>query len=295
MALRHAALHDRVCLEARGPDAESFLHGQLTRTVLALDSAAPLAGWADARGRVRAVFRVVRLPERWLLVAPRDGADAVLKKLGMYVLRAKVTLGQAGDVALAALLGDAGPALERRGVPSDTPPNRMVYRDGVCYVRVGPRLWHLLGPQDALASLAAETERADEAAAARAEIELGIPEIVPAVAERYVAQMLNLDVLDAISFDKGCYPGQEVIARVHNLGSVKRRARRFAASGAPPAPGRPVLAADGSEAGEVVRAAAASAGSELLAVVDLAAAGGALRCGDAALAELPLPFEVPRA
>jgi hypothetical protein len=294
MALHHAPLDDRVCLEARGPDATAFLHGQLTRAVLALDSAAPLAGWADARGRVRALFRVVHLPERWLLVAPRNGADALRKKLGMYVLRAKVTLGQAGDVALLALLGDAGPVLERRGVPPDTPPNRMVRRDEVCYVRIGPRCWHVLGAPAALAALAAETEPADQAAAARAEIELGIPEIVPAVAERFVAQMLNLDALDAISFDKGCYPGQEVIARVHNLGTVKRRARRYAAPGAPPSPGTPVLAADGASVGEVVRAAASGPGCELLAVVDHAAAGGALRCADAVLTELPLPFAVPR-
>ena len=89
------------------------------------------------------------------------------------------------------------------------------------------------------------------AAAALAEIRLGIPAITPAVAERFVAQMLNLDELGAVSFDKGCYPGQEVIARVHNLGGVKRRARRYAAPAAPPAPGAPVLAAD-AQVGEVV-------------------------------------------
>jgi len=79
-----------------------------------------------------------------------------------------------------------------------------------------------------------------DADAALAEIELGIPAITPALAERFVAQMLNLDGLDAVSFDKGCYPGQEIIARIHNLGGVKRRARRYAAPVAPPALGTPV-------------------------------------------------------
>jgi len=104
--------------------------------------------------------------------------------------------------------------------------------------------------------------------------------------------MLNLDALSAVSFDKGCYPGQEIIARVHNLGGVKRRARRYAAPAEPPALGTAVLAA-GSQVGEVVRSAAARSGCELLAVVDHAA-GSPLTCAGAALTELPLPFAVPR-
>jgi folate-binding Fe-S cluster repair protein YgfZ len=106
--------------------------------------------------------------------------------------------------------------------------------------------------------------------------------------------MLNLDALDAVSFDKGCYPGQEIIARVHNLGGVKRRARRYAAPGAPPALGTAVLAAGGQPVGEVIRSAAADNACELLAVVDHAAAGTELTCGGAQLRELPLPFAVPR-
>lgn len=297
MPFQHAALHDRACLEARGPDAAAFLHGQLSRAVLALDSAdAPLAAWADARGRVRAVFRVVRLPDRWWLVTPRDGADALLAKLRMFVLRANVTLARADDVAVMALIGDAGGAsLERRGVAADTPPNRMVRRGELCFVRIAAGYWLALGTPAALAPLAAESPPAAEGAAALAEIALGIPEISAAVAERFVAQMLNLDVLGAVSFDKGCYPGQEIIARVRNLGGVKRRARRYAASAAaPPAPGTPVLGASAQPVGEVVRAAPSSAGCELLAVVDHSAAGGALTCGGAALTELPLPFGVPR-
>jgi hypothetical protein len=95
-----------------------------------------------------------------------------------------------------------------------------------------------------------------------------------------------------VSFDKGCYPGQEIIARVHNLGGVKRRARRYAAPGAPPAVGATVEAA-GKPVGEVVRSAAAASGCELSAVVDHAAVGAALTCAGAALRELPLPFAVP--
>ena len=230
MALQHAVLHDYVCLEVRGADAARFLHAQLSRAVADLPPThAPLAGWADARGRVRALLRVCPLPERWLLVTPRDGADELLKKLRLFVLRSKVTLERAADVGVTALLGDADAWLAQLDVAADTPPNRLVRRDEVAFVRVGPAYWQLLGAPAALARLAAGLDTTHETAVALAEIRLGIPSITPAVADRFVAQMLNLDELGAVSFDKGCYPGQEIIARVHNLGGVKRRARRYAA------------------------------------------------------------------
>jgi folate-binding protein YgfZ len=295
MALQHAALHDTVCLEAHGADSTAFLHAQLSRAVAELDPGfAPLAAWADARGRVRAIFRVCRLAERWLLVTPRDGADDLLKKLRLFVLRSKVTLARADDVGVAALLGDGDEWLAARAVRAvDGEANRLVRRDDLCFVRVGPSYWQALGAPAALLSFTAGLDAASASDAALAEIGLGIPAITPTLAERFVAQVLNLDELDAVSFDKGCYPGQEVIARVHNLGGVKRRARRYAAPAAPPALGTPVLAA-GTQVGEVVRSAATQSGCELLAVVEHAAAGSPLTCAGASLVELPLPFTVPR-
>src|SRR5688500_10937195 len=145
MALQHAALLDTACFEARGADAAAFLHAQLSRAVADLDvSSAPLAAWADPRGRVRALLRVCQLPDRWLLIAPRDGADDFLKKVRMFVLRSKVTLVRADDVALTALLGQGDEWLEARGVAGDTPPNRLVRSDDVTFVRIGPSYWQAL-------------------------------------------------------------------------------------------------------------------------------------------------------
>jgi hypothetical protein len=295
MALQHAALRDTVCLEARGADAAAFLQAQLTRAVADIEPAlAPLAAWADPRGRVRAIVRVCRLPDRWLLVTPGDGADDLLKKLRMFVLRSKVTLQRADDVAVAALLGDADEWLTARGVQAAAAfPSRLVRRDDLVFIRVGSSYWQALGAPAALVSLTAGLSAATAADASLAEIGLGIPAITPAVAGRYVAQMLNLDELGAVSFDKGCYPGQEVIARVHNLGGVKRRARRYAAPAEPPAIGTAVLAT-GAQVGEVVRSAAAPLGCEMLAVVDHTAAGSPLTCAGSPLTEQPLPFTVPR-
>ena len=137
MPLKYAALEERVCIEVRGADSGGFLDAQLSRAVHAHDPAdAPLAGWADARGRVRALFRVVRMPERWLLMTPRADADALVAKLRMFVLRSKVELTRADDIAVAALLGDAEP-IAAHDVPTDTPPNRMVTRGELNVVRVG--------------------------------------------------------------------------------------------------------------------------------------------------------------
>jgi folate-binding protein YgfZ len=171
--------------------------------------------------------------------------------------------------------------------------NGVVTRGALACVRLGPTLWQLLGPRTAVDELAAELPRASESDAELAEIRLGLPSIGAPVVEHFVAQMLNLDVLDAVSFDKGCYPGQEVIARVRHLGSVKRRMRRYACgSEKPPAPGAAVVTADGTNVGEVVRAARAEQGSELLAVVEHGAVGG-LAVESASLRELPLPYAVP--
>src|SRR5262245_59248599 len=132
MAPQFVALTDSLCLEVRGADAAAFLHGQLSGSVkdLGIDQA-PLAGWADARGRVRALFRVCRRPDRWLLLTPRDGADTLLKKLRMFVLRAQVAIAPATELAVAAILGDADAWLARQNVSPATPPNRSVQRGDV--------------------------------------------------------------------------------------------------------------------------------------------------------------------
>jgi folate-binding protein YgfZ len=193
-----------------------------------------------------------------------------------------------------ALLDDDDEWLAATGVRGvDETPNRLVRRNELTFVRVGASYWQAIGAPAALGSLTASMGKASASGAALAEIQLGIPAVTSAVAERFVAQMLNLDELGAVSFDKGCYPGQEIIARVNNLGGVKRRAHRYAAPAEPPAVGTPVLAA-GAQVGEVVRSAAAPLGCEMLAVVEHSAAASPLTCAGAPLAEQPLPFAVPR-
>ncbi len=294
MTPRYCSRPSYACIEARGADAATFLNGQLSRAVDSLEPAlAPLAGWHDPRGRVRALLRVVRRADRWWLVTPADVATATAKRLSMFVLRAAVKIDVAADIGVGALFDADDAWLAAHGLPSSTPLNGVVTLGALACVRLGPRLWQSIGAPAAVEALAAELPRAPEPDAALAEIRLGLPSIGAPVVEHFVAQMLNLDVLDAVSFDKGCYPGQEVIARVHHLGSVKRRMRRYACDAQAPAASSAVVTADGQDVGEVVCAARAERGSELLAVVDHSAAGGALAVDGGGLSELPLPYAVP--
>lgn len=293
MTTRYCALPDSVCIEVRGTDATAFLHGQLAVSLTSSGpSDAPLAGWHDARGRVRALVRVHHFPDHWLLVAPSDGAGAFVNKLKLFVLRSAVTIDTVAEPRVAAIVDASTEWLERHGAAA-TAPNRSIAAGELRLTRIGGDLWQLLGHSTALAAVASSLPVATPLDVAAAEIALGLPSITAALAERFVAQMLNLDVLGAVAFDKGCYPGQEIIARVHNLGGVKRRSRRYFAATAALPVGAPVTA-DGANVGEVVRSAATPTGCELLAVVDNAAAGNALSSGGVALAARPLPFEVPR-
>ena len=125
------------------------------------------------------------------------------------------------------------------------------------------------------------------------DLRAGIPHVFPETYESFVAQMLNLDVLNGISFEKGCYTGQEIIARAHFRGAVKRRMFRFSATCSPPIPGTRLLS-NNDHAGDVVYAATTEQGCELLAVINLTQAEATLTCNDSTepLARLSLPYSL---
>ena len=125
-------------------------------------------------------------------------------------------------------------------------------------------------------------------------IRAGLPQVYPETHEAFVAQMLNLDLLGGISFEKGCYTGQEIIARTHFRGAIKRRMFRFACATQPPAPATRILCGE-HHAGDVVDAAATPDGCELLAVISLAQQDEALELESsrgARLQQLPLPYSM---
>jgi folate-binding protein YgfZ len=266
-----------------GPERLRFLQGQLTQDLaLVTPGTTCLAGWAEPKGRLLWAGHLVLIPgdagDRFGMVVPAALADALAQQLRRFVLRAKVTV----DVDGTAIAGiDAG-------TPPAPPGNDyQLAGDHTRALRISPPT---AGLPDASASASAAWELAD--------IRAGIPVVEPATSGQFVPQMLNLDLLAGVSFTKGCYPGQEIVARTRYLGRVKRRMFRFGAAVAPPPPGTTVYGPRGA-VGQVVRAAATpGGGTELLAVVvlDDLASPLFLEAGErVALERLTLPYAIPEA
>ncbi len=196
-------------LSVTGADARDFLHAQLTNDIehLAADRSA-LAGWCSAKGRLLASFLVVPAPEGFLLQVARDLAAPVAKRLSMFVLRSKVKI------------ADQSEAWVQHGVwDADWSQPDVAWKDGIATVRVGERRFLELGP--AAATTAAPS--ADEKEWTLREIRAGRPFISAATQDQFVPQMVNLEKLGGVDFQKGCYPGQEIVARAQYRGEVKRR------------------------------------------------------------------------
>jgi folate-binding protein YgfZ len=235
-----AALPALQIVSAAGADAIDFLHGQLTQDVqgLAADAAA-LAGYCTAKGRLLATLVMWRAQAQDAADAPRlhalvraDVAEALLKRLRMFVLRAKVTLTIAplrvagvwteGDPAtLDAAAGGALPrhAWQRTQLPTGTWIKAPAAQGHRWWWIASDEQWE--GPQARAlrASLAAgdtQTWQAGDLAA-------GIPWVGLSTQDLFIPQTVNLDLVGGVSFTKGCYPGQEVVARSHYRGTVKRR------------------------------------------------------------------------
>ncbi len=211
-------------IRAEGPDAASFLHSQLTQDFALLgQSEARLAAFCNAKGRVQASFiGFKRNKEDILLVCSRDLLPPVLKRLSMFVLRAKARLSDASNAFR--VLGVAGAALDALAPESVQPWTRQDLGDA--------SLIHLYPAQgDARALWVAPIDTApptgDSLALQRwmlGEVQAGVATVSAAVAEAFVPQMLNYESVGGVNFKKGCYPGQEVVARSQFRGVLKRRA-----------------------------------------------------------------------
>jgi len=275
-------------LRASGADVVPFLQGQLSND---LERLAPerslLAGYHNAQGRVIALLRLVQAaPGEVLAVLPRELAAAVASRLAKFILRAKVKV--ADESAAWQIAGIIAPA--ESASPATPPAGALPHSlhgvarfGGSIAVRVAaePGRWLLLSPVGAVSqphtpAALSELAPAPPATWERLSVAAGEPEVYAVTSEQFVAQMLNLDVLGAIAFDKGCYTGQEIIARAHYRGRVKRRMQRFLTD-APTAlePGGSSVLPDGRSL-RVVRAIAHTDGRcEFLAVTALATAEGA--------------------
>lgn len=239
-----------------GADARAFAHAQFTSDVAALAPGAwQWSAWLDAAGRARHFFALLHPdPDRFVAWLPLGGAEAMRAALARYVLRAKVAFQCPQDWGLRAL--DAA-------VPVPLP-SQVLHREGgfaIALPGATPRIAGLVPAGGGVADPAPLARWRGQDIAAR------LPLLPPELAGEFVPQALDLEALDAIRFDKGCYPGQEVAARLHFRGGNKRHLHRIRVAGAAAA-GTRVLLADGGAAGTVLYASPNdAAGCDVLAVL----------------------------
>jgi folate-binding protein YgfZ len=285
-------------IRASGTDAARFLHGQLTQDVQNLGpDEARLAGYCNAKGRLLATFVVWREgPQDLLLACSADLLEASMKRLAMFVLRAQCRLTDAsGEWPLWGLVAEPGDS----ALP--LPGQKRTSGDGHTWIGLPPAL--VDGTVVARAVRAGPAVAGEDALAPEAwrwlEVHSGVARVTAATREQFVPQMVNLEQVGGVDFQKGCYPGQEVVARSQYRGTLKRRACIVAAE-APLHAGQEIFhsADPGQPAGMVVLAGSLGERHAGLLELKLAALdGGTLHAGiaeGARLTPVPLPYPLPQ-
>jgi tRNA-modifying protein YgfZ len=278
-------------LRFSGRDGVSFLQGQLSNDMTQLSVGhSLLAGYHNPQGRVIALLRLIALaPDELLAIVPRELAALVVQRLSRFILRAKVKISD--DSAAWRVDGIAGPAAGEPDLPQALHAVASSPQSATIRVSETPARWLRLS--------AAQAPAAQEAALEESEwrslvIAAGEPQVWARTSEEFVAQMLNLDVLGAIAFQKGCYTGQEVIARAHYRGRVKRRMQRFRTLTAHTlSTGDSGTLADGRSFKVIEATVLADGRCEFLAVAPLGAESASAAPETLAVEPLTLPYPLP--
>jgi len=308
-----APVTDLGLIAVAGEDAASFLHSQLTNDVEHLGAnEARLAGYCTPKGRLQATFLMWRGGQEnqdIYLQLPRAIQAPLQKRLSMFVLRAKAKLRDATDeAATAAVLGlagaRAGEALARHvGALPATPYGKVDGAFGTV-IRLAdaldaPRYLWITSSETASAALPQLRDTlalGGNAAWHLADIHAGVPQVTQPTQEQFVPQMVNFELIGGVNFKKGCYPGQEIVARSQYLGKLKRRMALATLANAAVRAGDEVYAMDdpGQPSGMIVNAAPnGQGGADALVEIKVAALDQEVRHGSAggtALAFLPLPY-----
>jgi folate-binding protein YgfZ len=295
-------------IDVKGEDAASFLHNQITNDVQHLDaSTARLAGYCSPKGRLLGSFLMWRTADAVRLLIAGDVQAAVQKRLSMFVLRLKAKLSDATpEAAAVGFAGDVRAALS--GIFDALPDGVHVKVEGPhgALIRVPdaadrPRfLW--VGPkadvEARIAALEEKLRRVPEQMWDWLDIHAGEPRITQATVEQFVPQMVNFDVLGGVNFKKGCYPGQEIVARSQYRGTIKRRTALAHTDTATPGAELFHSSDPGQPCGLVVNVAPAEGGGvDCLVEIKLTALdNGTVHVGSAdgpMLSFVPLPYALP--
>lgn len=292
-------------LAVRGSDASKFLQGQLTCNLgYVNETTASLGARCTQKGRMQSSFRLVLEGDGCLLAMARQLVEPQLADLKKYAVFSKSKLTDESADWVRFGLSDGDAALTSLGLVLLQEDNAVARANGLIAIRVSPGRAELWAPVDQAqslkTSLAAQLAEGDLNAWLLGQIRAGIGQVMAQTREMFIPQMLNLQAVGGVSFKKGCYTGQEIVARMQYLGKLKRRQYRLElAGGELPEPGTPLFSPTHASAiGEVVLGACANGHSELLAVLQAEAVEdgnlhlGSLEGPRATL--LSLPYELDR-
>ncbi len=296
--------------EAAGADTVTFLQGQLSNDIKQVsEHGSQLSAWCSVKGRVQVLFRVLQRGDAYYLLYPPALQALVMKRLSMYILRSQVKLRDASAELLCIGLGgvQAESVLEELlGVAPPAHTDAALTQQDVTVLRImgtQPRFM-LLAPPERMIELwsALNAQAAVTAAGAAAwelqDIQAGMPHIMESTSAEFLPQMLNLQAINGVSFKKGCYTGQEIVARTQYLGKLKRRLFiAHIAEHTTPSPGDALFADTGAQAvGQIVNAQPhPDGGCWCLAVIQVANSEAPVHLGShtgALLNLLPLPYEL---
>lgn len=260
-------------IRASGEDALTFLHGQFTNDLnLVSEQHSQLSSYCNPKGRMLAIFRIFMRDGDYFLMLRRDVIETTLKKLTMFKLMAKVDLTDASDDFV--IFGLAGPeseaiALENNlSLPSEI--DQSTTKNETTSIRVpskSSRLQFISTSENATTIWKSFSQKATQATSSSWElhdIECGVAQVTAETSEAFIPQMVNLELIGGVNFQKGCYPGQEIVARTHYLGKPNRRMYRISIDSENcPAPGTNIFSAkDGEQpVGKIVSAKVSSVDS----------------------------------
>ncbi|BAL25187.1 folate-binding protein YgfZ [Azoarcus sp. KH32C] len=296
-------------IRATGEDSVTLLHNLLSNDVKKLGAEdAQWSSFNSPKGRMIASLLLWKDSDGRMIATSADIQPMLLKKLSMYILRSKAKLTDAGaDTVLIGLSGpDAASIATGAGYAVPLAPMKQSASGDVRCIRLNENSLILAVPAAAAPAVFGElvaggARKAGTAAWQAAMVRAGVPMITASVQEEFVAQMLNFDLIGGVSFNKGCYPGQEIVARMQYLGKLKKRMYRVhVATDTAPQPGADVFAPDFGDqsAGKLVNVVpAADGGYEALAVLQSSsAAAGEAHLGTLTgprLTFLDLPYALP--
>lgn len=266
-----------------GEEAQDFLHNQLTCDVSALKPGRSTYGaYCTPKGRVLVSFLLWHAEQGYFMQLPSSLREPIQKQISKYILRSKVKAADAtGEWSLLGVMGKDAARLAQRVVgQAPQAVHEVAQTPAATVIRLPGDRFEIAVARDKapalLQALASGAENVDVENWQRQIIRAGVPVILPATQEEFVPQMVNLDLIGGVSYDKGCYPGQEIVARMHFRGTLKQRMYLASiASAERPEPGEKLYSPSFGEqaCGTVVNAAhSPEGGHDLLAVIQISAA-----------------------